>query len=82
MSTNNHQHRRSVSATIKMTPGDMQHLTEAAEMRWPGVTRTTSSMLLDLAKLGADCIKHGTIPSYRTLTHTLQPPEEGRKPKR
>lgn len=60
--------KRSVSATIKMTPADMELFRTAAATRWPGATITTSTMILDLARIGADSIVRGTIPLSRTLT--------------
>jgi len=48
--------KRTVSITAKMTADDYAHLTKAAEAIWPGALLTKSSIVLGLAKLGADAV--------------------------
>lgn len=51
--------KRTVSITAKMTAEDYAHLTKAAEAIWPGALLTKSSIVLGLAKLGADTVLKG-----------------------
>jgi len=48
--------KRTVSITARMTADDYAHLTKAAEAIWPGELLTKSSIVLGLAKLGADAV--------------------------
>ena len=40
--------------TVKMTDEDLKHLLRAAETIWPKAILTRSSVVLGLAKIGAD----------------------------
>lgn len=51
--------KRTVSATLKMTEEDDALLTRAAESIWPGAILTKSSIVLGLAKIGAESILKG-----------------------
>jgi hypothetical protein len=46
--------KRTVSVGVKMTPEDWSLLAKAAERIWPGAMLTRSSLLVSLAKRGAD----------------------------
>lgn len=46
--------KRTISIGVKMTPEDWSLLAKAAERIWPGAMLTRSSILLSLAKRGAD----------------------------
>ena len=46
--------KRTVSIGVKMTPEDWSLLAKAAERIWPGAMLTRSSILLSLAKRGAE----------------------------
>jgi len=49
--------KRTVSIGVKMTPDDWRSLTMAAERLWPGAMLSRSSVLLSLAKRGAESVK-------------------------
>jgi hypothetical protein len=51
--------KRTVSATLKMTEEDDALLTRAAEAIWPGAILTKSSIVLGLAKIGAESVLKG-----------------------
>ena len=51
--------KRTISITAKMTAEDYAHLTKAAQAIWPGALLTKSSIVLGLAKLGADTVLKG-----------------------
>jgi hypothetical protein len=46
--------KRTTSVTVKMTAEDYVMLSKAAERLWPGALLTRSSIVLGLAKIGAD----------------------------
>ena len=46
--------KRTVSIGVKMTPDDWRLLTKAAERLWPGAMLSRSSILVSLAKRGAE----------------------------
>jgi hypothetical protein len=46
--------KRTTSVTVKMTAEDYTLLNRAAERLWPGALLTRSSIVLGLAKIGAD----------------------------
>lgn len=48
--------KRTTSVTVKMTKDDHALLMEAATAHWPGAIMSSSSILLSLAKLGAEQI--------------------------
>jgi hypothetical protein len=48
--------KRTVSATLKMTEEDDALLTKAAETLWPGAILTRSSIVLGLARIGAESV--------------------------
>jgi len=50
----NSKEKRTVSVGVKMSPEDWSLLAKSAERIWPGAMLTRSSILLSLAKRGAD----------------------------
>jgi hypothetical protein len=46
--------KRTTSVTVKMTDEDLKQLLRAAETIWPKAILTRSSVVLGLAKIGAD----------------------------
>ena len=48
--------KRTTSVTVKMSAEDYAHLQKAAEAIWPGAVLTRSSIVLGLAKIGADTV--------------------------
>jgi len=46
--------KRTTSVTVKMTDEDLKYLLRAAETIWPRAILTRSSVVLGLAKIGAD----------------------------
>jgi hypothetical protein len=51
--------KRSTSVTVKMTQADSDLLAKAAETIWPGALLTKSSIVLGLARMGAESILKG-----------------------
>lgn len=49
--------KRSISVTVKMTEQDVKMLEKAAAAIWPGAILTRSSIVLGLARLGAETRK-------------------------
>jgi hypothetical protein len=48
--------KRSTSVTVKMTQADSDLLARAAETIWPGALLTKSSIVLGLARIGAESV--------------------------
>jgi len=46
--------KRTTSVTVKMSAEDFALLTKAADTIWPGAIMTRSSIVLGLAKIGAE----------------------------
>ncbi len=46
--------KRTTSVTVKMTDDDLKQLLKAAEAIWPKAILTRSSVVLGLAKIGAE----------------------------
>jgi len=48
--------KRTTSVTVKMSAEDYAHLAKAADAIWPGAVLSRSSIVLGLAKMGADAV--------------------------
>jgi len=48
--------KRTTSVTVKMSAEDYALLTKAAENIWPGAIMTRSSVVLGLARIGAEAV--------------------------
>jgi len=59
--------KRTTSVTVKMSAEDYTLLTKAAEAIWPGALLTRSSIVLGLAKIGAETALKRTKPSKARL---------------
>jgi hypothetical protein len=51
--------KRTTSVTVKMTEEDFKLFNKAAETIWPGAPVTKSSIILGLARMGAEAILKG-----------------------
>jgi hypothetical protein len=51
--------KRTTSVTVKMTEEDFKLFNKAAETIWPGAPVTKSSIILGLARMGAETILKG-----------------------
>ena len=51
--------KRTISITIKMTEEDHELMNKAAETIWPKAPMTKSSILLGLARIGAESVLKG-----------------------
>lgn len=50
----NYRGKRTVAVNVKMTEADFEALAAAARNLWPGAIMSNSSILLSLAKMGAE----------------------------
>ena len=54
--------KRTTSVTVKMSAEDYELLEKAAETLWPGAVLSRSSIVLGLARMGADAaLKNGAL---------------------
>jgi hypothetical protein len=51
--------KRTTSVTVKMTAEDFALLQKAANSVWPGAVLTQSSIVLGLARIGAEAVLKG-----------------------
>lgn len=51
--------KRTTSVTVKMTEEDYDLMTKAAETIWPKAPLTKSSIILGLARMGAESVLKG-----------------------
>jgi hypothetical protein len=51
--------KRDTSVTVKMTEDDFKLFNKAAETIWPGAPVTKSSVILGLARMGAEAVLKG-----------------------
>ena len=59
--------KSTVSITVKLSADDEALLTKAAEAIWPGAMMTRSSVLLSLAKLGAEAALSKQKTSHKSV---------------
>jgi hypothetical protein len=52
--------KRTTSVTVKMSEQDFELMNKAAETIWPGAPLTKSSIILGLARMGAEAVLKGT----------------------
>jgi len=48
--------KRTISVSVKMTEEDYERMTKAAEAIWPKAPLTKSSIVLGLARIGAESV--------------------------
>jgi hypothetical protein len=51
--------KRTTSVTVKMSEQDFELMNKAAETIWPGAPMTKSSIILGLARMGAEAVLKG-----------------------
>ena len=57
--------KRSIAATVKLSAGDWELLARAAAHIWPGAPITRSSIILGLAKIGAESVLPAPPPKQQ-----------------